>query len=183
MWLPVMALEATRRAPLTIRGDQLACAKVGDVAPGPFVDPAGTGSGTARRATSTTCDTPAITWRPSPATRELMGRMGHPSREAALLCYQHRTTEGDAAIAQDLDKMLADSSPAQTSGRTRESAGRSQVYGCGPSTTVRPRNDGQLTKRQPPGASHRPDRPAARHQATDSLGQRIQQRSRQCSPR
>lgn len=35
---------------------------------------------------------------------------------------------------------------------------------------MRPRNGGRLTKRQPPGASHRPDRPAARHQATDSPG-------------
>lgn len=41
------------------------------------------------------------------STRELMGRMGHASWEAALL-YQHRTTERDAAIAQELDKMLAD---------------------------------------------------------------------------
>lgn len=39
------------------------------------------------------------------STRELMGRMGHASHQAALL-YQHRTSERDAEIARSLEEML-----------------------------------------------------------------------------
>ena len=39
-------------------------------------------------------------------TRELMGRMGHVSVDAALV-YQHRTATRDRAIADSLDAMIA----------------------------------------------------------------------------
>lgn len=38
-------------------------------------------------------------------TRELMGRMGHASMQAALI-YQHRTADRDRAIAEGMDRML-----------------------------------------------------------------------------
>ena len=38
-------------------------------------------------------------------TRELMGRMGHVSVDAALV-YQHRTASRDRAIADSLDRMV-----------------------------------------------------------------------------
>jgi integrase len=40
------------------------------------------------------------------STRELMGRMGHASLDAALI-YQHRTADRDRAIADAIDVMLA----------------------------------------------------------------------------
>jgi integrase len=40
------------------------------------------------------------------STRELMGRMGHVSVNAALV-YQHRTASRDRAIADSLDAMVA----------------------------------------------------------------------------
>ena len=40
------------------------------------------------------------------STRELMGRMGHVSVDAALV-YQHATAVRDRAIADSLDGMLA----------------------------------------------------------------------------
>lgn len=39
------------------------------------------------------------------STRELMGRMGHASMDAALI-YQHRTADRDRAIADAIDVML-----------------------------------------------------------------------------
>ena len=39
------------------------------------------------------------------STRELMGRMGHASMDAALI-YQHRTADRDRAIADAIDLML-----------------------------------------------------------------------------
>jgi integrase len=39
------------------------------------------------------------------STRELMGRMGHASMNAALI-YQHRTADRDRAIADGIDVML-----------------------------------------------------------------------------
>lgn len=39
------------------------------------------------------------------STRELMGRMGHASMDAALI-YQHRTADRDRAIADAMDVML-----------------------------------------------------------------------------
>jgi hypothetical protein len=39
------------------------------------------------------------------STRELMGRMGHASVDAALVC-QHATAVRDRAIADALDRML-----------------------------------------------------------------------------
>ena len=40
------------------------------------------------------------------STRELMGRMGHVSINAAMV-YQHRTASRDRAIADSLDAMVA----------------------------------------------------------------------------
>jgi len=40
------------------------------------------------------------------STRELMGRMGHVSVDAALV-YQHRTASRDRAIADALDRMVS----------------------------------------------------------------------------
>jgi len=39
------------------------------------------------------------------STRELMGRMGHASMDAALI-YQHRTADRDRVIADAIDLML-----------------------------------------------------------------------------
>jgi len=39
------------------------------------------------------------------STRELMGRMGHPSMDAALI-HRHRTADRDRAIADAIDVML-----------------------------------------------------------------------------
>ena len=39
------------------------------------------------------------------STRELMGRMGHSSMQAALI-YQHHTTERDRAIADQIDNLV-----------------------------------------------------------------------------
>jgi integrase len=39
------------------------------------------------------------------STRELMGRMGHASMDAALI-YQHRTADRDRVIADAIDVML-----------------------------------------------------------------------------
>lgn len=43
------------------------------------------------------------------STKELMGRMGHSSMRAALI-YQHRTTDRDQAIAEQIDKMVKSAS-------------------------------------------------------------------------
>lgn len=39
------------------------------------------------------------------STRELMGRMGHASMDAAII-HQHRTGERDLAIADAMDAMM-----------------------------------------------------------------------------
>lgn len=49
------------------------------------------------------------------STRELMGRMGHVSVDAALV-YQHATTARDRAIADALDVLLAGSPAADFKG-------------------------------------------------------------------
>ena len=42
---------------------------------------------------------------PGASIRELMGRMGHASMDAAII-YQHRTADRDRAIADSMDAML-----------------------------------------------------------------------------
>lgn len=46
------------------------------------------------------------------STRELMARMGHASMRAALI-YQHATSQRDRAIADALDRMMADEAAAE----------------------------------------------------------------------
>src|SRR5665648_338665 len=53
----------------------------------------------------TTCVIPATTSMTGASTRELMGRMGHASMDAALI-FQHRTADRDRAIADAIDVML-----------------------------------------------------------------------------
>ena len=49
------------------------------------------------------------------STRELMGRMGHVSVNAAMV-YQHRTASRDRAIADSLDAMVAALKEASSNG-------------------------------------------------------------------
>jgi integrase len=67
------------------------------------------------------------------STRELMGRMGHASMDAALI-YQHRTADRDRAIADGIDVMLTalDAGPETGVGTgVDESADNGQGHGEG----------------------------------------------------
>jgi integrase len=61
------------------------------------------------------------------STRELMGRMGHVSMDAALV-YQHRTADRDRAIAAPIDLMLAagDAAQARVEGDASEDLGHAE---------------------------------------------------------
>ena len=70
------------------------------------------------------------------STRELMGRMGHASMDAALI-YQHRTAGRDRAIADGIDVMLTgyDHGPETLVG-TADSESGSDGYGHGEGTAA-----------------------------------------------
>lgn len=70
------------------------------------------------------------------STRELMGRMGHASMDAALI-YQHRTADRDRVIADAIDVMLTGLEMATDSGTgTRAQAPTSGGYGHGEGTAA-----------------------------------------------
>ena len=70
------------------------------------------------------------------STRELMGRMGHASMDAALI-YQHRTADRDRAIVDAIDVMLTryDECPETLVGTGASESGR-DGHGHGEGTSA-----------------------------------------------
>jgi integrase len=67
------------------------------------------------------------------STRELMGRMGHASMDAALI-YQHRTADRDRVIADAIDVMLAGTGATTATGHATGSAAPDADEGHGEGT-------------------------------------------------